>query len=628
MSTPNYGFYFEKAGRGASQGAITPAEQFFEGSRAEDSLVRETGQNSIDARAGAGPVIMKFELADMKNDQIPGIKELREHLKQVEQETLRSQGHTSMLQAYETACQEHISVLRISDHGTTGLSGSESINDPKSPLSALTRGAGISADDGKRGGSFGIGSAVGPMASNMNTVLYTSLSKDDSKVVFAGYSSLASHRDSTGTWRVGDGFFTDLNDIDDFRYQRDPGPIGPFDVRTEPGTDLYVLGYRKSDADPDLQHIKVSFMRNFLMAIDRGHLIVHGVSSAGAWTLDKNELANHVVEDDEAHAFYRAIKDPEPITEISARFGEMSLYINVDDTLPKSLHTMTVRQPLMKIDTFRHTSIPVKYAAVLECSDDRGNTLLRALEPPQHHTWDPERAPGGRAQLKELKTFVRAGLQSRVKEQIGDQVEIKNLSKYLPEELGEDRTPATDKTGKPVTGTGSDKESSTMRGAEGPKKPAATRNGKNVSVTVKTEAGGQGESPAEEGKPSGGKKTRKTKGGNRPGAADKGKGSAKITEGNVRFRSWVDPNKKILYVALTPHQDVVGDLELVALGPGGNMEDDFVLPIIQGSILTNGTTETITHQGNKLSGVNLKAGVTSQLQLQLSTNHRYRVGVK
>ena len=35
MSTANFGFYFEKAGRAAAQGAIAPAEQFFEGSIAE-----------------------------------------------------------------------------------------------------------------------------------------------------------------------------------------------------------------------------------------------------------------------------------------------------------------------------------------------------------------------------------------------------------------------------------------------------------------------------------------------------------------------------------------------------------------------------------------------------------------
>ena len=67
MNTPQFGFYFEKALRGASQGAISPAEQFFEGSLAESSLVRETGQRSPEAderrarirgatRAGKGAV--------------------------------------------------------------------------------------------------------------------------------------------------------------------------------------------------------------------------------------------------------------------------------------------------------------------------------------------------------------------------------------------------------------------------------------------------------------------------------------------------------------------------------------------------------------------------------------------
>ncbi|GAB3619915.1 hypothetical protein GCM10027417_11760 [Glutamicibacter endophyticus] len=628
MNTPNYGFYFEKSGRGASQGAITPAEQFFEGSGAEDSLVRETGQNSIDARVGTDPVIMTFELAEMQTDLIPSITDLRKHLAQVEQETRNSQGHESMLLAYETACQEHVQVLRISDSGTTGLSGSESINTPKSPLSALTRGAGISADDGKRGGSFGIGSAVGPMASNMNTVLYTSLPETGSSVVFAGYSSLASHRDSEGIWRVGDGFYTDLDNTKDFRYLRDPGPIGPFDIRTEPGTDIYVLGYRKSDVDPGLQNIKVSFMRNFIMAIDRGHLVVHGVSSLGTWTLNRDELEMHVAEDPEAHAFYRAIKDPDPITEISNRFGKMSLYINVDDTLTKSLHTITMRQPLMKIDTFRHSSVPVKYAAVLECSEDKGNKILRTLEPPQHDRWDPGRASDGRAQVTELKRFVRRGLQSRVKEQIGDQVEIKGLSKYLPEELTEVQISAEASSGKPVSGTGSNIESSTVRGAESAKRSASPVTRTKVSVSVKPPASGEGSSPTVKGKNGGGSKTRKSKGGNRPGTGEKGNGSARITEGNVRFRSWSDPSNGLLYVALTPDQDLTGDLELVALGLGGSMEEDFCLPITQGTILTDGAAQSVVYEGNVLSSIELKAGVTSQIQLQLSTNHRYRIGVK
>jgi hypothetical protein len=272
VTKPQYEFYFELAGRSATQGAIAPAEQFFEGSIAETSLARETGQNSIDARSGLGPVSMRFELTDLVTSEIPGIVNLRQHIEWVEKETRGSQGHARMLTALETVRKPTIPVLRISDSGTTGLTGSESRNENNSSLSALTRGAGISANDGTRGGSFGIGSAVGPMSSSMCTVLYASLPENRSDVVFAGHSRLASHRDSQGEWRQGDGFFTDTGNEEDFSYLRNPSQIGSFSARTEPGTDVYILGYRNAEDDPQLEHIKNAFLSHFLVAIHRGQL--------------------------------------------------------------------------------------------------------------------------------------------------------------------------------------------------------------------------------------------------------------------------------------------------------------------------------------------------------------------
>lgn len=629
MNDANFGFYFEKSGRSASQGAVSPAEQFFEGSMAESSLVRETAQNSIDARAGLEPVTMVFELAEMATELIPGVDRLRTHLEQVERQTRGTQGHEGMATALQTAQQEKIRVLRISDYGTNGLTGSESMHDPTSPLSALTRGAGISADDGTRGGSFGIGSAVGPMASNMSTVLYTSLPTDGKETVFAGYSCLASHRDADDVWRGGDGFYTDLNDEADFRYLRSPQALGPFPLRTEPGTDVFILGYRKAGADPDLQHIKVAFMRNFIMAIDRGELIVKGITPTHTWELNQVSLEKHVVEDAEAQAFYRAIRDPEPILHTSKRLGNLALYINIDDdSLAKTLHTITMRKPLMRIDTFRHNSIPVKYAAVLECSDDHGNKLLRTLEPPQHHKWDPGRATYGDSLLRELKNFVRDGLKSRVKQQIGDQVVIKGLARYLPTEVFEESSGTWRSSGTPQDGPGTDQESSTVQGSDGELTQVAPRERQAVRVGVRTSAGADGKSATEKGKDQGGEGTRKKKGGTLPGDGERGDGAGRITAGDVRFRSWSDSSTGDLCLAITPLEDVSGDLELVPLGPGGSLEDDYTLPISEGVLTAGGTSEPLKHQGNVLSQLQLKAGITSLVRLKLSSNHRYRLGVK
>lgn len=627
MNEQTFGFYFEKAGKSASQGAVSPAEQFFEGSLAEESLVRETGQNSIDARASKAPVVMEFELADMETDLIPGISGLRSHLKQVEIETREAQGHDGMLLAWKTSQRKSLPVLRISDFGTTGLTGSESIEDTKSKLSALTRGAGVSANDGTRGGSFGIGSAVGPMASDMSTVLYTSRPNDENETVFAGYSCLASHRDESGVWRVGDGFYTDLG-LEDFRYLRNPSAVGPFPIRSEPGTDVYILGYRKAGADTNLQHIKTAFMRNFFMAIDRGELIVRGITPTQEWQLDSDSLQEHVSEDAEAQAYYRAIKDPEPIVATSKRLGTLALYINVDDNLGKTLHTVTVRKPHMRIDSFRHTSIPVKYAAVLECSDDTANTLLRALEPPQHHEWDPGRAPHGPSVLKELKDFVREGLKSRVKQQIGDQVEIKGLAKYLPTELFDGEPTGKITGGAPTPGAGSEQESSTVRGADGHERTIYVQGRNTVRVGVQTSAQSEGSSLTTTGKDTGGTNKRQSKGGKLPGQGKEGEGNGRITSGDVRFRSWSDAATGDVCLALTPTEDIDGDLELVALGPGGSLETGYELPIAEGSLVTSGVSTPLERDGNLLTRLQLKAGVTSHVRLKLKSNHRYRLGVK
>ena len=397
MTNSGFGFYFQEAGLAATQGAIAPAEQYFEGSRAEVSVVRETGQNSLDAVDGDGPVRMEFELREMPAEVIPGIQGLREHLEQVEKVTRGTQGHDRMETALELAHGDTVSVLRISDFGTKGLEGSESVNAPTSPLSALTRGAGISANDGTRGGSFGIGSAVGPMASDLCTVFYTSLPRGQSDVVLAGYSRLASHKGADGTWRVGDGFFTDRSDPSDFKYQRRPPAFGPFEPRTQPGTDIFIVGYRKAGDDPQLHNIRDAFVDNFMVAIHREHLLVTGKGHEEEWRLDTKTLATYADARRESLAFYQAILDPEPAVITSSRFGEVCLYINVDPTLSKTLHTITMRRPLMKIDTFRHTSIPAKYAAILICADPKGNKLLRELEPPQHDGWD-----GGRATAAKL----------------------------------------------------------------------------------------------------------------------------------------------------------------------------------------------------------------------------------
>ena len=261
------------------------------------------------------------------------------------------------------------------------------------------------------------------------------------------------------------------------------GPFGPFAVRAEQGTDTYVIGYRHADDDRRLTHIRDALLRSFLLAIHRGSLIAEGIiDGKTAWRLDQSTLADQARQLPEALAFYRAITDSAPIDKNLPGLGTVRLYMNIDDSLEKTLHTVTVRKPLMKVDIFKHTSITVKYAAVLECSDDAANKLLRALEPPTHNEWDPGRATDGAKTIKRLKDFVREGLKSRVTEHVGQRVEVKGLARYLPMVQFTPTNTIRNHGRVPTAGDGSEIESSTVQGKPTPATRVDPRSRRAVPV--------------------------------------------------------------------------------------------------------------------------------------------------
>jgi hypothetical protein len=469
--------------------------------------------------------------------------------------------------------------------------------------------------------------------SDLCTVFYTSLALGQSDVVFAGHSRLASHRDTEGTWRVGDGFFTDRSNPSDFEYLRRPLTFGPFEPRTQPGTDIFIVGYRKAGDDPQLHNIRDAFVDNFMMAIHRGHLVVRGKGHLEEWCLDTQTLKTYADARPESRAFYQAILDPEPAVITSPRFGEVSLHINVDPNLPKTLHTITMRRPLMKIDTFVHTSIPAKYAAVLICADPKGNKLLRELEPPQHDRWDGGRARGGQAAIKELKDFVRKELRDRVRDRVGEIVDIKGLARFLPSD--QFTVPTEVAAGRPGLGESGPDESSTVQGDpdSSPRPRAQAR--KKVTVRVQKSArntSDPGDEKTTKGRNAGGSGTRRSSNTGLPGNGKPGEGGSRISAGQVRFRSWSTPSPgqdtTTLQIALTAQENLRGDVELIALGAGGAPEPDYKLPILSACMVVDGTRESITCKENTLKDVKLADRVTTRLEVELRAGRRYRLDVK
>lgn len=631
MNIDDYGFYFEEQGRSGEEGPIDPSQEYFQGAHAGDAVVRETGQNTLDnpGTDAVGPIRMEFELATMLTEDIPGIQGLRNHLDATASQTSGQQGHERMQKAAELAWQKEITVLRISDYNTTGLIGSESLNSRSSPLSRLTRGKGGSDDD-ERGGSFGIGSAVGPMASQMSTVIYTSLPEGSDDTVMAGYARLATHKLDDKSYRA-EGYFT-LLDCDDFRYPRPAPAIGPFSARTQPGTDIYILGYRMAENDPKLESLREALIENFMVAIDREKLVVEGLTKGHNWQLNAETLEGFAKSKSKLHAFYLALKDPEPSVKTLPHLGKVQLYVNIDDRLDKKLDTITMRAPLMKIDTFKHHSISAKYAAVLICEEAHGNKYLRSLEPPQHHIWDAARDPlHGRKVVNSLKAFVRDALKERVSEEIGDVVEIDGLARFLPTEaIGEDSSgePAipTSKAG----AEGTSDESSSVVGDPADIQPTIIQPGRKVPIKVHRPAiSKEGDEAVRRGGSRGGSGTRKSLGGKLQGSGIEGNGTSRILGKDLRFRSWSasanGEKAAVISVAITASNNEVGDLELVALGTGGEPEKDFELGISKAVLHGPDGKIEVTCSGNTLKNISLLKDQKTRIDLYVPAGERYRL---
>jgi hypothetical protein len=627
----SFEFHFEKSGLSPDEGAIDPAAEHFEGGKAGQAAVRETGQNSIDARRPGhmGPVRMEFELAMVPTSSIPDIEGLRSHLREVVAYTSGQMGNDRMVSALEMAEQSEIPVLRISDFGTTGLVGSESGSSPGSPLSRLTRGSGNSENDGVRGGSFGIGSAAGRVASAMSTVLYRSLPDDgrDGETVLAGFSRLATHL-YEGERRRASGILTRRGGTD-FEYRRPAPPVPPFTDRTEPGTDIFVLGYRMAEEDPSLHRLRDAALEHFMVAIARGKLEVRGVAAGAEWVLDAMTVGTAAKRDPKHAAFYAALQDPQPDVAELESLGRVELYVNIDDSLQTSLHTVTMRSPLMRIAQFKFNSVRAKYAAIVICADERGNALLRRLEPPQHDAWDPERSPQeGRAAIKELKAFIGDRLRARVSATLGETVEIKGLERFLPVlDVGPDA--AGEDSGRPKSGEPpTDDESSQVTGSTAPIAVRPVRHRTVRPAIVRPAIGGEDGEDITKGRDRGGGGKRRSRGVGVPGTGQEGDGRSRIRSGEVQFRSWstgqVDGASRAIRLALTAGMDLEGDLALVPLGPGGVPDADFDLGIRSVRTLAG---QELEHEGNVLRRLRLNAGETLRIDVVVPAALRYRLGV-
>ncbi|MEK0264917.1 hypothetical protein [Bifidobacterium mongoliense] len=548
----DYGFFFPDMGLNKPQGLVSADEEIFSASSVNQAVVRELIQNSLDAKSRntGRPVKVVFELRNVDTSKIPDYQALCQHILAADHDNRYDSQNSRLHDAARMIQQSQIPVLRVGDYRTTGLSGSESIlplyadsaGVHLGTLLALTYASGFSLGKTDAGGSYGIGKSVGIRASGVRTEFWTTRSENDEKTVLAGYTQLPTHVDpSSGHGVNGQAMFTDrarTKRDNDLHYLRNPGSLMGFPERNDPGTDVYVLGYM--DDDPDLDNIRNAVLDNFMAAVNRGNLVVQGIGRSRSWELNIQSLCEFV-KDSEAHgAFYNALQQ-EPILRHDRDLGEMKLYLTVDDSLSRKYDTVVMRKPLMAVRSYTHNSIRTPYAAVFECSSEPGNTVLRKMEPVSHDDWNGSRATNGEAIIKRVKQFIREGIRSRIKDEMGVEINIDDLKRLLPQDMVQAGDPNIHQSGAVIPSVEDSQEEDETSGVHGkPSDELILTNPEHESVHIQLShpaiSEQEGEA-VEKGLDSGGAGNRGKHTVGLDGQGKQGNGESRIESGDVTIRT-------------------------------------------------------------------------------------------
>ncbi len=173
--------------------------------RPGEALVREGIQNSLDAAAGEGPVMVRMRVSGERG--ACSRAEVSEFLEGLEPHlTADSNGlRPDAIPGPEDSCP----FLVFEDFGTVGLTGDTGEDNPQNDADNnfyyFFRAEGSSAKEGKRG-TWGVGKQVFPRSSRINSIFGLTVRADDGRKLVMGMSVLKSH-DVNGQRYMPDGWF-------------------------------------------------------------------------------------------------------------------------------------------------------------------------------------------------------------------------------------------------------------------------------------------------------------------------------------------------------------------------------------------------------------------------------------
>lgn len=433
-------------------------------SRPLSSLAREVIQNSLDARdVDDNAVYVSFEIRTVKQQELFGITQLREHVNECIKATDDNQ--RKAIQFFSEAqkiLSKQVSFLRIHDENTKGLR--------KKEWEALVKQTGTSMKDKEgAGGSFGIGKHAPFAVSQLRTVFYwTCYTEDENKVEkFQGKSILISHlyeHKGKEVMSQGIGFYGDSEECTALHNDSIPDVFRVLNRKHQPilGTALWIAGFRnESEWQFDIAQ---NVIENFFYAINKGDLeitlefdttlgIGEDLSSISSTNLKdwlnhlKTEFENSDERSDELQrvektiSFLRLFEEGEAFTKEIDELGKCELWILVDKKLPSEVALFRGTGMLITCEQEGLRRFPQTKEFIAACvlNSENANVLLRDMENPEHNHFDvnrlleEDRARGKRA-LNQLADWIRTKVNECAKDSNTRSVSnVNELASYLPD---------------------------------------------------------------------------------------------------------------------------------------------------------------------------------------------------
>lgn len=428
----------------SKQGISNSGVETFKGNIME-SLTREICQNSLDASNKKGPVRLEFIQSDIDKYNFPGYETLKGYMNDVK-DFWKNRNDKKAADFFKNACDvlesNKISVLRISDFNTTGLTGCDDSNE-MSPWFSMVCSEGVSSKSGSDGGSFGIGKNSIYAVSSLRTIFFNTYDKDE-KTAAQGVSKLASFKAKNGEVKYGEGFYGIKQSNGETKCCESIDELDNIYYRNDYGTDIFIMGFNNYSDWKD--RIIISLLDNFLLAIYDSKLEV----KVQDIVINKETLKSLIQEHKEkmkdnwpAYNYYQVLESDEVPFEKEGLLegvpGKIKLKVKIFKDSIANRTVLMSRSNGMKLFDKNGISSNIQFAAILTMHGNELNQYFARMEDPTHTKWEPGRYEQEKKikeatkVQKELFKWIKNTIIQKGTEDYGEEIDVKGMEGLLPE---------------------------------------------------------------------------------------------------------------------------------------------------------------------------------------------------